>query len=256
MNIEEYRAMKARELEEANKPQEPELETEVQETIQPEVTEPIAEEQIAPVEETLPTKIKIGDEEYEPEQLLEFKKGYARQLDYVEKMQELERQREELEYAVKMVEEIKSDPELYQRVATRAPELSPEAIKMRQLETELNNIKIQREVEVMVSKYPDFDAQKVAQVIEEKGITNLEDAYLLSVKSTPQPTIDVEALKAQLREELLKEIEVSSVSPSLIGQNGVANTPSIKEVSLSNEEARVANMMGLSPDDYIKWRDK
>ena len=256
MNIEEYRAMKARELEEANKPQEPELETEVQETIQPEVTEPIAEEQIAPVEETLPTKIKIGDEEYEPEQLLEFKKGYARQLDYVEKMQELERQREELEYAVKMVEEIKSDPELYQRVATSAPELSPEAIKMRQLETELNNIKIQREVEVMVSKYPDFDAQKVAQVIEEKGITNLEDAYLLSVKSTPQPTIDVEALKAQLREELLKEIEVSSVSPSLIGQNGVANTPSIKEVSLSNEEARVANMMGLSPDDYIKWRDK
>lgn len=248
--------MKAQELEGASKPEETVLETETQPIVEPDVVEPIVDE-VAPVEETLPTKIKLGDEEYEPAQLEEFKNGYLRQAEYVEKMQEIQSQRDELEYALKMLEEVKNDPELSQRISERAPELSPEAVKMRQLESELNNLKIQREVEQMMVKYPDFDSQKVAQIIEEKGITNLEDAYLLSVKSQPQaPAIDMDALRAQIKADLLKELEASNVSTSLISQNAVANTPQVSEVVISPDEQRVAKMMGLSTEDYIKWRDQ
>lgn len=43
-----------------------------------------------------PAKIKVGDEEYTPEEILEFKKGYMRQSDYTRKTQELAEERKRL----------------------------------------------------------------------------------------------------------------------------------------------------------------
>jgi hypothetical protein len=43
-----------------------------------------------------PVKIKVGDEEYTPEEILEFKKGYMRQSDYTRKTQELAEERKRL----------------------------------------------------------------------------------------------------------------------------------------------------------------
>lgn len=248
MNIEEYRAMIAQEKLEAEKPSEPEV-------VQPEA--PPEPETIPPTEEQTVAKIKLGDEEFEPEQVEEFKKGYLRQQEYVERMQELERQRAEVEYALKLVEELKSDPEAYQRIIQKSPQLSPEAVKFQQLQQELEDLKVQREVDRLTAKYPDFDVQKVAEVVEQKKITNLEDAYLLSIQNIQKKEqVDVESLKAQLKAELLKEIEASSVSASLISENSNPSVPQTQTPQLSSEESKVARMMGLSESDYVKWRDK
>jgi phage I-like protein len=92
---------------------------------------------------------------------------------------------------------------------------------------------------------------------QSKNIMNLEDAYLLvkSHKESAKPQ-DLEEVKKQLRQELLKEMEQErNATQSIIaGNDGTSivpdNTPKITDA-----ERKVASMMKMSDSDYIKWRD-
>ena len=246
MNIEQYRALKAQE--EASKAQ--------QQVEQP-TTPPVVETKPTTVEETKPITVEIDGKEVTIEEL---KNGYLRQADYTRKTQELSNQRKEVEDAVKLYEHLKNNPEIVQQLqqVTSVPRtLDPTQAKVIELEQKMYDMMLEREIETLQSKYPDFEVMEVLEMASQKQLTNLEDAYHLvkSSKGGTQQTLDVEKLKEDLRKELLKEIESSVETSSIITPNGggVVETPDTP--TLSQSEIKVATSMGMTPVEYAAWRD-
>lgn len=126
---------------------------------------------------------------------------------------------------------------------------------------ELEEFKIEQEYQAIVrdmkTKYPDFDEEKVLETVEKYGLNDLEIGYKI-YKSENAPTFDVEAERKKLREEMKAEImrelknDISNTS-SIIGQGDVP--PAKQEVVLSQQERRVAENLGMSVEEYAKWRD-
>lgn len=245
MNIEQYRALKAQE--EASKAQ-PQVE-------QP-TTQQVVETQPT-VEETKPITVEIDGKEVTIDEL---KNGYLRQSDYTKKTQQLSNQRKEVEDAVKLYEHLKNNPEVTQQIqqVTSVPRtLDPTQAKVIELEQKMYDMMLEREIETLQNKYPDFEVMEVIEMASQKQLTNLEDAYHLvkSSKGSTQQSIDVDKLKEDLRKELLKEINSNVETSSIItpGSNGVVTTTDTP--MLSQSEVRVATSMGMTPVEYAKWRD-
>lgn len=279
MNIDEYRALKAEEaLEEQQQTDSQEGEqlnaqaqhqptTGAEEIIQTE--EQINQDtqiQEAPPEATreqgsnLPEFVEVNGEQVP---LDELKNGFMRQSDYTRKTQELARNKEQIEIAQKYYQAVNNDPELAKRIAEEhnLPYISPSDARVKELEAKYNDLLLQQEISNLESKYDDFDTRAVVQTAYEKNITNLEDAYLLmkaaNQKETPaQETIDIEALKEQIRQELLSELKSNTDTTSVIGTGGVATPVTDNEPQLTPAQARVAANMGMSAKEYAKWSKK
>lgn len=273
MNIEEYRAMvKAEKEAEVNStPTEP-TPTPVATTTPTEPVKPVVTEENTPTEtvtEPTPTQratFKLGEEEIDVSQIEEWRKGYMRQDDYTRKTQELAKQRREARQAMEIVKQIQDKPELLEKVKDDVVQLNPVVAKMQQMEQELADIKVEREINYLTSKYTDIDMPTVLQYAVENDSNTLEDAYLAlknTQPTTPQtPTkpvgkeIDIESLRAEIRNDILKELEGSSIAPTIISTNSNTQVVQTNEPQLSETEKRVAKMNGLSDADYVKWRDK
>lgn len=125
--------------------------------------------------------------------------------------------------------------------------------KVQELEEYIQEQKYNAYVNELKTKYNDFDEDKVLQYAEEHEVYDLEIAYkALKADSVKEP--DIDTLKAQIREELLAELKQNSLSTqSIVGsvnQKPINQT----EVSLSNREQRIARAMGMSNEEYAKWR--
>ncbi len=108
-------------------------------------------------------------------------------------------------------------------------------------------------VDELKSQYPDFDEEKVCEFAEEKEIYDLEVAYkALKADSVKEPNI--EELRAQIKQEILNELKQNSLNTQTI--IGSANTKPLNqtEVSLSSRESRIARAMGMTNEEYAKWR--
>lgn len=284
MNIDEYRAMKAQEVAKKDSSEggeQPNTEPEKQEVQKQPTNTQSTSTQAEPTQtNTTDTDTKStnqSDEPKLPEKILidgvgeidfeELKKGYLRTSDYTKKTQEVARQRKELEEAIKFWEGIKQNPQLLEQLANlnQLPQnLDPVQSRIIELENKLYDLILEKEVERLKDKYPDFEAREVLQTAYDKQIDNLEDAYFLTVskkqpkKKTDDTQLDIEELKKQLKEELRKEV-LNEINPdatnSIITPNS-SNAP-IQDNSpkLSDAEKKVARMMKLSEEEYVKWRD-
>lgn len=212
-------------------------------------------------ETTPPNTITIDGKEIPVDEIKEWQNGYLRQSDYTKKTQELAREKEQVQEALNLYNYVKSNPEAAQQVAQQ-PELQhldPSAQRVIELENKMYDMMLQNEIQTLQTKYSDFEILDVLKVAQEKNMSNLEDAYLLH-RSLRAPTqqqtpVDVDALKAQLRAELLKEAEAEKNTQSLIATNGGAAQVKDNSPVLSDAELKVARMMKMSPDDYATWRD-
>ena len=250
MNIEYYRALKAQEAKEVGV------------TPPVEQTQPTLEENKTPVEEnktpSLPEKVVIdgvGEVSFD-----ELKNGYLRQSDYTRKTQEVSRKSKEVEDAVNLMQHLKANPHLAQQLLQSeklpAP-LDPTTSRVVELENKLYDMMLQQEIQTLQSKYTDFEVMDVLKVAQEKGIVNLEDAYLITKAHKPTAqVVDAEVIKKQIREEVLRELEKERKdTQTIISTNdGVAHVVD-KSPSLSEAEKKVAKMMSMSDVDYVKWRD-
>lgn len=260
MNIDEYRALKAQELEEANQPEpekEPVQEPVADEPKQDDPQEPANQE--ATPDEPKDTEPEVIEVEIDGQKvpLDELKNGYLRQSDYTKKTQEIARQRKEAEEALAFYNELKKNPQAVEQIKKDRPvprQLDPATAKVMELEEKLYDMMLEKEIETLQSKYSDFEVREVLTVAHEKGITNLEDAYLIS--KAKSGTSDLTAVKEQLRKEVLAELERErSETSTIISTHNDAKPVTPKEAELSSAEVRVAKNMGLSPKEYAKWRD-
>lgn len=258
MNIEQYRALKAEEASQKEADQTQPIETkpteEVKETKPTEVEKEVIDKENITNEAILPEKVKIdGIGEITIDEL---KNGYLRQSDYTKKTQNLSKQRKESENAIKLVEQLKDNPTLFQQVTGQ----DPTTTKINELEEKIYDMMLEREIETLQNKYPDFEVQEVLETAQSKKMVNLEDAYLLIRNSKPQVSaqnIDIEQLKKQIRDDLIKEIQSEKdATQSIITTNDNNNTPNQdNSPKLSDAEKKVSRMMKMSEDEYAKWRD-
>jgi hypothetical protein len=243
MNLMEYRAMKAQE--ESAPAEQPAVVEPVVETVTAEPTPPSVDTTPAP---------QTFDIDGQQVTLEELQKGYLRQSDYTKKTQDVARQAREAQEALELVERIKENPELSQQL-----NYDPVQADNQKLQQNYYDLLLQQEVQTLSTKYADFEVSEVLDFALEREMDNLEDAYLLNKSyktnaptqvNTPvsAPAIDVEALKAQIRAELLAEQNTATI----ITSGGSAPTPQA-EVQLSEAQLRIARGMGMTPEEYVKW---
>lgn len=266
MNIEQYRAMKAQEESAAKEAQDnPEQPT----VVEDEVEEPeIVDEDV--VDET-----KIKDNKIEQVEVIEIdgeevtidelRNGYLRQSDYTKKTQEVARAREETKDAIRLYEDLKHNPQIVEQLKrnTSVPgRLDPAQAKVIELEEKMYDMMLENEIRTLESRYEDFEAREVLALASEKDMSNIEDAYFLwssqnskqQDKNRDKP-VDVDKIKEDIRKEIMEEMENERSTKSIISAKGSNTAPKVKEVSVSDSEAKVAKAMGMSVDEYVKWRD-
>lgn len=274
MNIDQYRALKAAQEAEAiqkenasEHPQTAGKEGEDNKTPQTnppkEITskENTSKETKETSEETKPKEEKIYIEGVGEVTIEELKKGYLRQADYTKKTQEISRKIKESEEAIALFNYLKSNPQITQQLLQTnnlPPSLDPNALKVQELENKLYDFMLEKEIETLQNKYEDFDVREVLGMANEKGIVNLEDAYLLlKSRKTLGKTdgVDIETLKKQLRQEILKELDEEKKSTSsIISSNDKSPLDNMKP-KLTESEQKVARNFGMTDEEYIKWRD-
>lgn len=254
MNLDEYRAIIAQQAQ-------PQVEQpKVEEQTKPTVVEEPKTEQKEEVKDTKieqPTKIEIDGKELTVE---EIKNGMLRQSDYTKKTQDLARQRKEAEDAIKFYESLKENPQLTEQIKKVTPvpsAIDPNTSKVIELENKMYDMMLEMEIEKLQTKYPDFEAREVLSIASEKGIVNLEDAYLLSKSTKPQTNnVDVDKLKNDLRKEILAELDKEREdTKTIITTNGDSAPVITSQPTINEAEKKVARMMKMSENDYVKWRD-
>lgn len=263
MNITQYRAMKAQEgqvtptVEQTPATVVPQVVTQTtpnQEPAKPETT-PAQPPVVVPA---VPEKISIdGIGEVAIDEL---KKGYMRTADYTRKTQDIAKRSKEVENAIALYEQIKQNPELAEQIKEKTPipsSLDPATRKVVELEQKVYDTMLQLEINQLQTKYSDFEIREVLATAQEKNMTNLEDAYLLSKSRKPAVPVtqDAEALKAQIRQQILAEMEAEKNTQTIITTNGSQTPVQTVIPTISPAEQKVARMMKLSDADYVKWRD-
>lgn len=287
MNIDQYRAMveaekaqadsnKEEQPVDANKDNEQPPETKTQEqneANQGSGASSEAKTEEKPASSEVPDTVTIDGEAYTLDQIKEMKLGNMRTADYTKKTQELAAQRKELKQAEEVFNFLRANPHILEQMAQVAPNapvkgLTPEAQRVAQVEQQMADIMLERDIARLQAQYPDFNVVDVLTVADQKQITNLEDAYFIARGSkgsvTPPVTqekkeekkdapLDLEAIKAQVKADLLKELETERNTSSIISSQGSAPTNN-ETPTLSAQEDRVRQMQGLSVEEYLKWR--
>lgn len=268
MNIDEYKAMVAKEKEEAeskaNQPQEPEKEVKAEDTSKNEPKTPVEPE------EPIIEKIKIGEEEFTPEEVAEWRQGYLRQSDYTKKTQDVANQRKELQEAVELYEYLKANPDVAKRMVEEGNDsdegkkayskVDPVNNKVKILEQQIREMSLKMEVSRLENKYKDFEIMEVAKVATDAGITDLEKAYKLwKAEKTPETPkqVDRKALEKEIRAKILKEMKEESTISRTIIDSKATTPPSVpQEYQMSAAEMKVANAFGMDAKSYSKWMGK
>ena len=261
MNLEQYLALKAQEESQQTTEATPDVpsttEGQVDTTPAP---KPTQEPETQP--EQPETSVVINDDvevEVNGEKLKvsELKQGYMRTADYTRKTQEVARQRKEAEEALRLLQQIRQTP----GAAPIAPQpLDPVQAKVVELENKMYDMMLEREIEQLSNKYSDFNVVAVLETAQAKGITDLEDAYKLTIANKPPtptaPSVDVEQIRREAYEKARKEIEEQiKATQTIVGPTDVKPVVVDESSQLTPAEINVALNMGISASEYLKWKN-
>jgi hypothetical protein len=271
MNIEEYRALKAQEAQASQEQQQveskggqPDVQTQqaapddtqqvAQETTQAHHT-PIEggtqAEAVEPQAYTTPDYVEIDGKQVPLEEL---KGGYLRQSDYTSKTQQLAKEKKELELAKQYYDAVNSNPEFAQDLAKsfNLPYKTPEEAKYEELNLKYHETLLNQEISDLKARYADFDEVAVVNMATEKGISSLEDAYLLTKAKQPErgADLDIDALTEQIRQSVLKDLQSQVDTSTIISAGGDTASITQTEPELTAQERKVARGLKLTDEEY------
>ena len=141
------------------------------------------------------------------------------------------------------------------------PNLDPRNAEYTEMENKYYDLVIERDIDKLTSKYGDFDVKEVLQIARDNNINDLDTAYHVSVsrKGGSKEALDIDALKEQIRQEILNDVKIdrdaNTDTSTIIGQGGGTKQVKSDAPTLTGQEAKVAQGMGLSPKEYSAWRD-
>lgn len=227
----------------------------------PESTEPIANiETPTPTVEELEIeglgKVKIED-------IKEWQRGNLRQSDYTRKTQELAKQREELSEAVEVFNYLRENPQIVQALQTIDEQgvvnqsvmgkTTPENAIIKELFYNQKSMELDMQLTRLKDKYGEFDAVELLNTATALKTDDLEKAYKVANfdKIASNEKAILEKAKAELKAELEHNKQATQTIVTL------PSTPVRPTTStLTPEELRVATGMGVSAEEYAKWKMK
>lgn len=221
------------------------------------------EEDSTETEETIPQSNEIEIEglgKVKPEDIVEWQKGYLRQSDYTKKTTEIARQREETAVAVELFEYLQGNPQLVEilKAAEQDPNLrsivtapSQEAGMMRGIMYQQLSDQLDKQVAEIKLKYndPNLDEVTLYNTAAQMNVKDLDFVYkAMKFNSAPNESV----LKEQAKKELQAELEKNKhITKTIVTPTSNKQQP---KVVLTDREKSVAKGMGLSEEEYLKWR--
>lgn len=255
MNIEDFRAMQKAEKEKPEQPAE-------QEVLKP-VVEEVKEEK-APEPEK-PITYEVDGKELTVDELV---KGYLRQSDYTKKTTDVSKLRKEHDEAIKLFEHIQSNPALQEKLKEAGGDkavinaANQESKRIRELENKIAGMELDTQLRELSAKYSDFNETAVIAEAAKRKTTDLEFVYKALRKIDKEgdkvDAKDIEKIKADLRAEIMAELKAPDTEiPPTMMDGKKPNKPVVETngPTMTHQEARVAKGMGMTPEEYIKYRD-
>ena len=240
-----------------------EIDENVEETVEEVVEEQEATEEIETQhnEETTeteqpsePQKFNINGQELTLE---EIKTGYMRQQDYITQREELNKLREESKQALDLVDYLKKNPNLAQKLMEEpeAKEVSnvvnPAMERIQALEKQLFVQNLDNQISQLKSKYKDFNEVEVLNKAVQMGVKDLEFVYN-GMRGANIEQLIAQQVKEQLAQATQKMQKNAQTTRTVVG------TTTQKQVTtthnLTQQEMRVADLMGMSYEDYAKYK--
>lgn len=208
-----------------------------------------------------PEKITIPDVgDFTIDEIKEFRNGSLRQADYTKKTQELAKQREELKDAKELFDYLRANPYLVD--ALREAEQNPNSVihssaptyendMIRDLTMRQRALETDIKMNELKQKYGDIDEISVYQKAAELGTDDLEFVY--KALSYDNRSIDEKRIIEAAKEQLKQELEKNRNTVGTIVDSKPSNTP-VRTINLSEHEKSVANALGMSEEEYAKWK--
>lgn len=195
-----------------------------------------------------------------PEQIMEWRSGNLRQSDYTKKTQELARQREQMHEALELFEHLKKNPQLIEAIAENGDAYTgnvvrtatPEHEAIQQIMYNQKSLEVDLKLNDLRGRYGDFDETQLFERATALGTEDLE-TVLKSMKYETVAGIDEDAIIERAKKQLMAELEAkkSSVATVVSSKSGPVTK---NKITLTKEEQRIADGMGISYKDYVKWR--
>lgn len=195
------------------------------------------------------------------DEIREWKQGALRQSDYTKKTQELAKQREELADAMEVYKYLQENPQLVSTLEAIEkgavnPVLrttAPEHNLLREVMYNQKAMEVDKKLDALRGKYGEVDEVALFNKATELRTDDLEFVYK-ALKYDDTASVDQQALIEEAKRQLREELEGNKGKvQTIVGAK--AGTNFQKTVaSLTPEEKRVAEAMGMSPSDYLKWK--
>ena len=195
---------------------------------------------------------EIDGERLTPQQIKEYKQGYLRQSDYTKKTQELASQRNQYKEALDLYDYFKANPHLAEKLAEleeteQAPKLNISNPAIEKLQIEVKTMQIEKEI-AELSKDPYFNELEVLDIATKEG-KSVKEAFDIWKGKNFDKILQSE--KAKISTSLTDEIKKNnSATKTLINPNDNTDV----SFGLSDIEMKMADKLGMSYEDYAKWR--
>lgn len=236
--------------------------TESGETVEPQVEEageqpPVETEPV--VEEPNSDKVVVdGLGEFTVEELKEWKQAGLRQADYTRKTQELARQREEAKDALELMAYLRQNPHLVEALKNVEDnpnqaifnKATPENEMLMQLAYNQKSLEIDMKLNQLKAQYGDVDEVALFQKATELKTDDFEFVYKALMYD--RNTVDKQKIIDEAKEQLRNELEANKDGVKTVV--GTAPPSPVKTgPSLTEDQKHVANAMGLTEAEYLKW---
>ena len=228
--------------------------TEVEEAEVP-TDEEIVEEVVEDTAPSTPQTYNVNGQDLTIEEL---QTGYMRQQDYIAQREELNALREQNKQALELVEYLRKNPNLANKLLEEdsvdnnaVNVVNPLTERIEKLERERYVERMNNQIEMLKMKYKDFNEVDVLNKAVQLNTPDLEFVYH-GMRGAKIDDIIAQQVKEQLakaQEDMVKNTQATS---TVVGKTSDVEPTTTH--NLTQQEMRVADLMGISYEEYAKYK--
>ena len=239
---------------------EEEIVEETVETTEVEEAEVPTDEEIVDevVEDTTPSTPQTYNVNGQDLTIEELQTGYMRQQDYIAQREELNALREQNKQALELVEYLRKNPNLANKLleednvdhnATNVVNALTERIE--KLERERYVERMNNQIEMLKMKYKDFNEVDVLNKAVQMNTPDLEFVYH-GMRGAKIDDIIAQQVKEQLAKAQEDMVKNTQATRTVVGKT--SDVEPTTTYNLTQQEMRVADLMGISYEEYAKYK--
>lgn len=220
-------------------------------------------EQTEPDVQNTPTSYNIDGEDFTIDQIREFRNSGLRQSDYSQKVQEVEKIKQEAKDALELQNYLKSNPELLQALRekeqalgldkeTKTKDLDPVQAEIKELKQQLRIQAIEKELNDIMANDPSVKDVELLKTANDLKV-DLKTAYYYNKGKNADAYIKAEV--AKMKEQLLQEIKTNNGTTKTLITNGDVTNDTDTNYGLSEIEKAMATKLGMEYSEYAKYKN-